>query len=182
MPDPIRKRFSYGQLWPLRPACSHGQAGLIAYMPEHAWFILCKTDPDPIWMAWSGFWPNSSGPEASRCAGIIGPGFWQDANGPLPVSHFPTRFRFSTDVPDNTVQNQPGSGLVLADQTDPVRKQAGVQQSSGPLLATASQPIQSECGMFTELVLAEGEIHLIRSRRQRIRMHASQCKSKLIKI
>ena len=28
-------------------------------------------------------------------------------------------------------------------QTDPVRKQAGVQQSSGPLLASASQPIRT---------------------------------------
>ena len=60
-------------------------------------------------------WPNVSGLEASRCAGIIWPGFWQDANGPLPVSDFLTRFRSSTDVPDNTVQNQLGSDLVLAD-------------------------------------------------------------------
>ena len=33
----------------------------------------------------------------------------------LVVSHFQTRFRSSTDVPDNTVQNQHGSDLVLAD-------------------------------------------------------------------
>ena len=59
-------------------------------------------------------WPHVSGLEAS-CAGIIGPGFWQDATSPLPVSHFQTRFRYSTDVPDNTVQNQPWSDLVLAD-------------------------------------------------------------------
>ena len=39
-------------------------------------------------------WPNASGLEASWCAGIIGPGFWQDATGPLPVSHFQTRFPF----------------------------------------------------------------------------------------
>jgi len=30
-------------------------------------------------------WPNKSGLEASWCAGIIGPGFWQDASSPLPV-------------------------------------------------------------------------------------------------
>ena len=60
-------------------------------------------------------WPNASGLEASRCAGIIWPGFWPDANGPPPLSHFQTRFRSSTDVPDNIVQNQPGSDLVLAD-------------------------------------------------------------------
>ena len=61
------------------------------------------------------FWPNGSGPEASRCAGIIWPGFWHEAPGPLPVSDFLTRFRSSTDDPDNTVQNQPGSDLVVAD-------------------------------------------------------------------
>ena len=48
-------------------------------------------------------WPNASGLEASRCAGIIWPGFWQDVTGPLPVSHFQTRFRSSTDVPDTNV-------------------------------------------------------------------------------
>ena len=60
-------------------------------------------------------WPNKSGLEASRCAGTIGPGFWQDATGPLPFSHLQTQFRSSTDVPDNTVQSQAGSDLVLAD-------------------------------------------------------------------
>ena len=38
------------------------------------------------------------------------------------------------------------SGL---DQTDPVRKQAGVQESSGPLLAHASHLIRTGSGMFT---------------------------------
>ena len=60
-------------------------------------------------------WPNASGLEASLCEGIIRPGFWQDAAGPLPVSHFQTRFHSSRDVPDHTVQNQPWSDLVLAD-------------------------------------------------------------------
>ena len=97
-------------------------------------------------------WPNTSGLEASRCAGIIGPGFWQDATGPLPVSHFQTRFRCSsTDVRDNIVQNQPGSDLVLADgvsqvcATDPVRKQANVKESSDPLLANAFQLTRPGC-------------------------------------
>ena len=48
-------------------------------------------------------WPDASGLEASRCAGIIWPGFWQDATSPLPVSHFQTRFHSSKHVPDNTV-------------------------------------------------------------------------------
>ena len=60
-------------------------------------------------------WPNASGQVASRCAGIIEPGFWQDAPNPLPVSHFQARLHPSTDVPGTIVQNQPGSNLVLAD-------------------------------------------------------------------
>ena len=73
MPDPLRKRFGYGQLWPLRPvmaitASVQPESGWIVYMPDptsrirfssvftkKAWITLCKTDPDPIWMAWSGF-------------------------------------------------------------------------------------------------------------------------------
>ena len=102
-------------------------------------------------------WLNASGLKARWCARIIRPGFWQDANGPLPVSHFQTRFHSSTDVPDNTVQNQSGSGLVLAvsgfGQTDPVRKQAGVQETSGPLLANASTLIRTGSSMFTGMVL-----------------------------
>ena len=60
-------------------------------------------------------WPHTSGLEASYCVGIIRPGFWHDASGPLPISHFLNRFHSPTDDPDNTVQNQPGSSLVLAD-------------------------------------------------------------------
>ena len=68
MPDPIRKRFGYGQLWPLRPACSQNRVGTSmpgstssirfrSVFPKKSWIILyCdKTDPDPIWMAWPGF-------------------------------------------------------------------------------------------------------------------------------
>ena len=66
MPDPIRKRFGYGQLRPLRPACSQNQAGsnmpnptfrikFGCVFPKNAEIMLCKTGQDPIWMAWSGF-------------------------------------------------------------------------------------------------------------------------------
>ena len=64
MPDQVRKRFGYGQLWPLRPECSQNRPG--SYMPystsrNHfssvfpmkAPIILRKTDQGPIWMAWS---------------------------------------------------------------------------------------------------------------------------------
>ena len=66
-----------------------------------------------------------------------------NAAGLLPVSHFQTRLRSSTDSPDHIVQNQPRSSLVLAvsglGQMDPVRKQVSVQESSGPLPANASE-------------------------------------------
>ena len=95
-------------------------------------------------------WPNASGLEASWCAGIISPGFWQDATGPLPV---PT-FRLGSVLPQTSriilCKTSPDpiqfwltvSGF---SQTDPVRKQASVQESSGPLLANVSQPIQTGC-------------------------------------
>ena len=45
MPDPIRKRFRYGQ-------CA-ARIGLDCTKNDR--IILCKTGPGPIWMAWSGF-------------------------------------------------------------------------------------------------------------------------------
>ena len=121
MPDPIRKRFSYGQLWPLRPACSQNRPGpympdptfrirFSSVFPKKAWIILCETDLGGLVRVW----PNTSGLEANRCAGIIAPCFWQDANGPLPV--FPTvRLGCVLAQTSHTVQNQPGSDLVLVD-------------------------------------------------------------------
>ena len=98
------------------------------------------------------FWPNASGQEASRCARTTGPAFWQNATGPPPVSHFQTQLRSSTDIPDHAVQNQAGSDLVLAvsgfGKKDPVRKQASPQESCSPLLANASEPTRTGCGMF----------------------------------
>ena len=125
MPDSIRKRFGYGQLWPLRPACSQNLAGLFmpdptsrirfsSVLPKKAWILLCRTERSDL-DGLVRIWPNASGLEANRCAGTIGPDFWQEATGPLPVSHFQTRFCSSTSVPGNTVPNQPGSDLVLAD-------------------------------------------------------------------
>ena len=74
------------------------------FFSKKAWIILCKTGPDPICMACMvRVWPNVSGPEANRCAGIIGPSFWYDATGPLPIFHFQARFRSFTDVPDHIV-------------------------------------------------------------------------------
>ena len=106
-------------------------------------------------------WPNRSGPEASRCAGIIWPGFWQDATGPLPVSQ--TRSPSSTDVADNITQNQPGSDLVLADCARFKPNRSGPEASR---CARNIRPASGQCfsadpdrmriigsGMFTGLLL-----------------------------
>ena len=74
-----------------------------------------KTHPDPIWMVWSRSGQRHLIRKQVGVPESSGPVLRQDATGPLPVSHFQTRFRFSRNVPDNTVQNQPGSDLVLAD-------------------------------------------------------------------
>ena len=126
MPDPIRKRFGYGQLGPLRSACSQNWAG--SYMPDptsrirfgsvipkKAWIKLCKTGPDPMWMAWSGFRQTHS---VRKQAGVQES--WVPVSGRTRPAryqfpHFQTRLRSPADIPDNIVQNQPGSDLVLAD-------------------------------------------------------------------
>ena len=67
MLDPIQKHFGWGQSWPFWPVCSQNQPGLYmpgliscillssSVFPKKARAILCKTNPDPIWTAWSGF-------------------------------------------------------------------------------------------------------------------------------
>ena len=67
---------------PLWPACSQNRAGLYmpdttsrmrfsSVFPKKTWITLCKTDLDPIWMAWSGFrqthlfWKQVGGSESS---------------------------------------------------------------------------------------------------------------------
>ena len=76
--------------------------------------------------------------------------FLAGRNRSATVFHFQARLRSSTDVTDHIVQKQPRSDLVLTDcpffyQTDPVHKQAGVQESAGPLLANVSEPIRFGC-------------------------------------
>ena len=127
MPDPNRKRFGHGQLWPLLPAWSPNRAGLYMpdlislfrfgsvfvcfFSPKKAQTLLCKTYPDLIWMALSGF---SQTHRVRKQAGV------QESSGLVsgrtsPISHFQTRMRSSTDGPHHLVQNHPGSDLLLAD-------------------------------------------------------------------
>ena len=120
----IRKCTGYGQLWPLRPACGQNRAG--SYMPDptsrirfssvfpkKAWTILCKTDPGPIRMAWSGFgqhiWSGSKPVRRNHGARFL-------AERNRPATSLPLRswFGSSTDGPDHVMRNQPGSDLALA--------------------------------------------------------------------
>ena len=129
---PSKHAGSYLEAFWLQPVTASVQ-------PQLAWMVYARFDflhpfqfcfskegMDHTVQNWPGsdldglvrVWPNTSGLEASWCAGIIRPGFWQDAAGPLPVSHFQhfqTQFLSSTDIPGNIVQNHPGSDLVLAD-------------------------------------------------------------------
>ena len=153
MPDTTRKRFGYGQLWPLRPACSQNQAG--SYMPDPTSRVcfssvfqrMCKTDLDPIWMSWSGFGQTHL---VWKLAGV------QESSGPVSGRTQPARYQFpifrlcsvlpqtSRIILCKTSADPIEFWLTVSGfgQTDPVRKQAGVQESSGPLLANPSEPIR----------------------------------------
>ena len=94
--------------------------------------------------------------------------FWHNATGLLPVSHFQTPLRSSTDGLDHTVQNQPGSNLVLADCVrfwpnrssleaswcariiQPAWKQASVQESEPIQIVCKSDPHVYQAGTPTE--------------------------------
>ena len=73
--------------------------------------MLCKTDPDPIWMAWSGFGQTHLVWKQAGVQESAGPVSSSTQPAPLAVSDLQARFRCSTDVPDDIVQNQPGSDL-----------------------------------------------------------------------
>ena len=122
----------------------------VSVFPKKAWIILCKTDPDPIWMAWSGF---SQTYLFQKQAGL------QESSGPVFGRKQPACYQFPTFRLGSILLQT--SQIILCQtspdpiefwlivpgftQTDPVRKQAGVQESSGPLLANASKPIRTGC-------------------------------------
>ena len=104
--------------------------------PKTAWTVLCKTHPGPIWMAWSAFVQTHL---VQQQAGV------QESSGPVSDRTQPARYQFPTFslgcILPQTARvilwktGQPGPELVLAvsgfGQTNPVRKQASVQDSSG---------------------------------------------------
>ena len=128
MPDPIRKRFGYGQLWPLRPACSQNRpwsykfcqirlrASVSVIFSKKAMYHIVQNRPRSGLDGLHGqglakhIWSGSRLVCRNRWARFL-----TERNRPAPVSNFQNWFRSSTDVPDNIVRNQPGSDLVLAD-------------------------------------------------------------------
>ena len=118
-PDLIWKCFSYGHYSQCAAIISLDHIYARSDFPHPFQFCFCKEGMDHAVQNWPGsnldglvrVRPNASGLEASRCTGIIGPGFWQDTTIPLPLSPFQTWFCSSSD---NIVQNQPKSNLVLA--------------------------------------------------------------------
>ena len=82
-------------------------------LPKKAQIILCKTGK--IQSGWLGQVLAKCMRSGSRSVSQNHQAwFWQSTTSPLPVSHFPTRLRSSTDGADHNVQNQPGSDLVMA--------------------------------------------------------------------
>ena len=122
---------------------------------------MYKTDPNPIWMALARFGQTHLVWKQAVVQELSGPVSGRTQPAPLPVSRFQIRFRSSTDVPDNTVQNQPGSGLIL---TDCVRfwpngsgpeasRCAGIiRPASGPCFPADPDRMRIGSGMFTESV------------------------------
>ena len=139
MPDPIsRIRFS-------------------SVFPKKAWIIAHKTDVDGLVRVWPTHlvWKQagvqeSSGPVSGRTQ-------------PSCYTSFAT-FRFGSVLPQTSrillCKTSPGPiefWLIVSGsgQTNPARKQANVQESSGPLLASASQPIRAGCESDPACLLGE---------------------------
>ena len=83
MLDPIHWSFGYSRLW---PAYSQNRARLNKLEEGHDHVVQNQPRSDLDGLV--RFWPNTSCPEASQCARITRPRFWQNAASPLPVSHF----------------------------------------------------------------------------------------------
>ena len=116
--------------------------------PKKAWVTLCRPDAGPIWMAWSGFGHMHL---VQKQAGV------QEPSGLVSGRTQPARYQFPTSRLGSVLPQT--SRIILCKtspdpiyfwlivsglgQTDPVRKQASVQESSGLLLANASQSIRT---------------------------------------
>ena len=155
MPDLIWQCFVDGYLWPLQSACSQNRAwsyepdltfriSFSSLFPKTTWIILYKTDPDLIWMAWSGFGQTHL---VWKWAGV------QESLGLVSGRTQPARYQFPTFrlsfillqtswiILCKTSLDPIWLWLIVScfGQTDLVRKQANVQESSSLLPAIASQ-------------------------------------------
>ena len=109
-----------------------------------------KTSLDPIWMVWSGFGQVHLVWKPAGVQESLGP-VLAECNQPVPAFHFQTHLSLPQTAqiilcktsPDSVVFWLTMSGF---GQRDPVRKQVSVQESSGPLWANTSKPIQIGCG------------------------------------
>ena len=117
-------------------------------LPQKARIRLCKSDPDPSWMALSGFGQTHLVWKQARV---------QESSGPvsgrmqLACYQFPI-FRLGCILPQAAQIILCKTSLDLIEfwltrsglgQMDLVWKQAGVQESSGPFLANASERSQA---------------------------------------
>ena len=60
----------------------------LRFFPKKAWIMLCKTDPYPIWMAWSGF--GQTHLVSREQAGV------QESSRPVSGRTQPARYQFPT--------------------------------------------------------------------------------------
>ena len=147
MPDPTRKRFGYGQLRPLRPACGQNWAGscrpdptsrilFSSVFPKKA-LVTVQNRPGSDLGGLARVWLLSSGLKASRCVGF-------QAGCNRPATSFPllNSVPFFQRLPDNIVRNQPGSDLVLADCARFWPNGSGPEQSQ---CARIIRPASGQC-------------------------------------
>ena len=127
-------------------------------LPKKARIKLCKTGPDPMWMAWSGFRQTHS---VRKQAGM------QESSIPVSGRTRPARyqfpsFRLGSVLPQTSriilCKTSPGPiwfWLTVSGfgQTDPVRKQDGVPESLGLLR------MRFISGIFTGLLSKHFALH-----------------------
>ena len=126
----------------------HAASVSVPFFPKTAWIILRKTDLDPMWIVWSVFGQTHL---VRKQVGM------QETPGPVSGRMQPARYQFpafrlgsvlpqiSRTILCKTSPDPIWFWLTVSGfgQTDPVRKQANVQESSGPVLANGSQSTES---------------------------------------
>ena len=116
--------------WAVRPNEPSGFRGRKAIIIEPcsrislSLSVICKPTSEDIkqhnrtiWMAWSGFGQKRIWSRSKPVCKNHRVRFWQNATGPLPVSHFQTRLRSTTDGLDHNYCAKParirlGSGCL----------------------------------------------------------------------